>query len=245
MNNHERYTQQAAWTRELRTYLFAKAGLSTAKRVLEVGCGTGAILHNLATHASSSIHGLDLSPSALAECRLHAPAALLTQGDACLLPYPPETFDIVYCHFLLLWIAEPRRALQEMKRVTVHRGCILALAEPDYTGRVDQPAELACFGRLQAESLHNQGADITIGSQLADLFHQSGIRTVEAGVLRSRSSGELSSQEWENERTVLEADLAGIATAGEIERMRALDLQARQRGRRVLYVPTYFAWGQV
>ncbi|PIV25986.1 MAG: SAM-dependent methyltransferase, partial [Anaerolineae bacterium CG03_land_8_20_14_0_80_58_20] len=42
MNGHERYTQQARWTRDLRAYLFDKAGLRDARRVLEVGCGTGA-----------------------------------------------------------------------------------------------------------------------------------------------------------------------------------------------------------
>jgi len=73
MNWHLRYIQQAAWTRDLRAYLFDKVGLTRARRVLEVGCGTGAILAELKTPAS--LHGLDLQPSALTECRVHAPAA--------------------------------------------------------------------------------------------------------------------------------------------------------------------------
>ena len=47
MNWHSRYLQQAAWTRELRTYVFEQAGISSANRILEVGCGTGAILSGL------------------------------------------------------------------------------------------------------------------------------------------------------------------------------------------------------
>src|SRR3990172_4682062 len=156
MNWHARYTQQANWTRELHEYLFQRTGIEEANGVLEVGCGTGAVLSGIQTHA---LHGLDVRPASLMEARVHAPAASLTCGDALSLPYPDETFDITFCHFLLLWVREPRRALLEMRRVTRPGGSVLALAEPDYSARVDEPAELAVLGRWQAESLRGQGAD--------------------------------------------------------------------------------------
>ena len=58
MNWHLRYIQQANWTRELREYLFQRTGMATAERVLEVGCGTGAILGEVRTddELASSIH---------------------------------------------------------------------------------------------------------------------------------------------------------------------------------------------
>src|SRR3990172_11979722 len=102
MNWHTRYAQQAKWTRDLRAYLFNKARLDDASRVLEVGCGTGAILSELPDHLS--LHGLDLDPAALAECRIHASAASLIRGNALALPYIDRSFEIVYCHFLLLWV---------------------------------------------------------------------------------------------------------------------------------------------
>ncbi|HSL30301.1 MAG TPA: class I SAM-dependent methyltransferase, partial [Anaerolineales bacterium] len=103
MDWHSRYTQQARWTRDLRAYLFEEANLSSASRVLEVGCGTGAILSELPE--SFAVHGLDIDPAALAQCRLHAPASALVQGDVLQLPYSNQSFDIVYCHFLLLWVS--------------------------------------------------------------------------------------------------------------------------------------------
>ena len=82
MNWHHRYLQQAAWTSDLRAYLFDKTGLTQARRVLEVGCGTGAILSTLQTSASSSrtmsLHGLDLDAAALNEAHFHIPTAFLT-----------------------------------------------------------------------------------------------------------------------------------------------------------------------
>ena len=249
INWHHRYLQQAAWTSDLRAYLFDKTGLTQARRVLEVGCGTGAILSTLQTSASSSrtmsLHGLDFDIVALHESHLHAPTAFSTRGDAHALPYSNQSFDIVYCHFLLLWVNDPLQALTEMKRVTKSNGYVLALAEPDYTARTDQPDELAELGRLQNESLQRQGADISLGARLADLFFQAGIKTIETGVIQSRDNDALSSEEWQNEWAVIESDLAESVTKKEIARLKKLDQEARKHETRVLNVPTYFAWGQV
>ena len=86
MDWHARFLQQAEWTRDLRAHLFGRARLDRAKSVLEVGCGTGAILGDLPTPAS--VHGLDLEPARLVEARIHAPTAYLTCSDALHLPYP-------------------------------------------------------------------------------------------------------------------------------------------------------------
>jgi len=243
MNWHLRYIQQAAWTRDLRAYLFDKVRLNRARRVLEVGCGTGAILADLKT--SASLHGLDLQPSALTECRVHAPAAALTRGDGLALPYSNESFDISFCHFFLLWVHDPLQALLEMKRVTKHNGHILALAEPDYSSRVDKPDELAVLGEWQTESLQRQGADVSLGAHLADLFFQAGIKVIETGAIQRRGDEALSPDERENEWAVLSADLTGIISGEEIQKMKRLDETAWRNGERVLNVPTYFAWGQV
>jgi ubiquinone/menaquinone biosynthesis C-methylase UbiE len=246
---HHRYLQQAAWTSNLRGYLFDKTNLTQARRVLEVGCGTGAILSTLQTSASSSrtmsLHGLDLNAAVLKEAHLHAPTAFFARGDAHSLPYPNQSFDITYCHFFLLWVNDPLQVLIGMKRVTKANGYVLALAEPDYATRTDQPDELAELGRLQNESLQRQGADISLGARLADLFFRAGINIIETGVIQSRENDAPSSEEWQNEWTVIESDLAESVTKKEIERLKKLDQKARKRGTRVLNVPTYFAWGQV
>jgi len=242
MNWHTRYTQQASWTRDLRAYLFEQTSLKSAQHVLEVGCGTGAILSKV--DSSGSSHGLDIQINSLLEARLHAPSALLAQGDALSLPYADGCFDVTFCHFLLLWVADPSQALSEMKRVTRLGGHILALAEPDYSARLDKPESLSVLGKWQTEALHRQGADPSIGAGLAELFFRAGIEIVETGTIERSGSAGLTPEDWNIEWAVLEADLAGFVPEREIRKMKVLDEQARARGERELYVPTYFAWGR-
>lgn len=242
MNWHARYAQQARWTRDLRTYIFDKIQPDDVSRLLEVGCGTGAVLSELPPHVP--LHGLDLDPAALAQCRIHAPAASLTCGDALHLPYPNHSFDITCCHFLLLWVRDPLQALTEMKRVTKAGGHVVAFAEPDYSNRIDKPEELVPLGRWQADALRKQGADPGFGAHLAESFFEAGIRLIETGTIQG-GEGEASPGEREMEWAVIEADLAGSVSSEDIQKMKLLDKTARERGERVLHVPTYFAWGQV
>jgi ubiquinone/menaquinone biosynthesis C-methylase UbiE len=241
MNWHTRYIQQAKWTRDLRTYLFEKAGLEGASRVLEVGCGTGVILSELPSHIS--LHGLDIDPAALNQCQVHAPAASLIRGNALELSYSNKSFDIVYCHFFLLWVNDPLQALLEMQRVTKAGAHVIAFAEPDYTARIDKPAQLIQLGQWQAESLKRQGADPSLGAHLADLFFRAGIVLVETGTIQN-ADHDPSHDEWEMEWAVIESDLTGLVSDDDIHKMKIVDEQARARGERELYVPTHFAWGR-
>jgi ubiquinone/menaquinone biosynthesis C-methylase UbiE len=242
MNWHTRYLQQATWTYDLRRYLFKKAELENARHILEVGCGTGAILRGLDSPAA--LHGLDLNPAALAQCQIHAPNVTLTQANGLALPYPNQMFDIVYCHYFLLWVDNPLQAVREMKRVTKEHGHILALAEPDYESRVDKPDELKLLGKWQKESLKRQGANPSFGSRLAETFFQAGIQIHETVTIQSAKKNP-TVEEREMEWAVIEADLAGSVSEAEIQKMKLLDERAWKHGDRVLHVPTYFVWGQI
>ena len=244
INWHERYVRQAGWTRNLREYLFRRCALSQAHRALEVGCGTGAVLQDIAA-AGPQIHGLDLSLSSLRACREHVPTAQLTQADARSLPYPAGAFNITFCHFLLLWVPDPVQALVEMKRVTASSGYVIAFAEPDYGARQDEPAELERLAQHQNEALERQGAALRRGAELANLFRQAGIPLTEAGTIRTPGRQEQSEADWESEWQVLEDDLAGTISSDELARIKEVDGRARMLGQHMLNVPTYFAWGQV
>jgi SAM-dependent methyltransferase len=245
MDWHARFIQQASWTHHLRDYLFARVGLADAPRVLDVGCGTGSLLAELPARTHAAIHGLDIEPRHLAEAHFHAPAAILTHGDVQALPYTSYVFDITFCHYLLLWVRDPLQALGEMRRVTRQGGHVLALAEPDYSKRIDRPEALAPLGRWQRESLLQQGADADVGGRLVGLFTRAGIKVLEAGTLQREGMKPNTAEERELEWVVLEADLNGFIPEEEIRAMKRLDGQAWKHGERLLYVPTFFACGVV
>jgi ubiquinone/menaquinone biosynthesis C-methylase UbiE len=89
-----------------------------ARRVLEVGCGTGHYLAGLQA-MPAQLYGLDLSRGMLAQAqRREVPMALL-RGRAGKLPFADATFDLVYCvnaihHFgqQRAFVAEARRLLR-------------------------------------------------------------------------------------------------------------------------------------
>lgn len=243
MDWHARYTQQAGWTAQLRAFLFKQAGVYSARNLLDLGCGTGAVLADFT--ARPGLHGLDLNFDALRQTSLHAPAAHLTCGDAACLPYGLAAFDAAFCHFTLLWVKDPFQAVTEMRRVTRPGGVVLALAEPDYGGRVDYPLELAELGRWQTEALQRQGADPWLGRKLASAFSRAGLHSIQTGVIGGQWQGALSPLELDLEWQTLMADLDGQVLPARLEKMRSLDELAWAQGDRVLYVPTFYAWGVV
>jgi SAM-dependent methyltransferase len=95
--------------------------------VVDVGCGTGALLARYAA-GGCRVAGIDTSPAMLAEARRRlGPAALLVVGDATALPFPSGGADLVVATMLLHSLPMEARvpALTEMARVAGERGRLL------------------------------------------------------------------------------------------------------------------------
>ena len=67
---------------------------------------------------------------------------------------------------------------------------------------------------------------------------------VESGVLGGQWKIQVPPDGWRSEWQVLRADLSEIAPPGELARLEKIDQEAYRRGERVLYVPTFYAWGR-
>jgi SAM-dependent methyltransferase len=244
---HQRFLQQAGWTEPLRAHLFARAGIRHARRILEVGCGTGAVCASAArAYPSVRVVGLDIDIPRLRFAHTYDRECRYAGGNAFRLPFESGSFDLTFCHYLLLWIRGPQAALREMVRVTRRGGWLAALAEPDYGGRIDHPDGLAASGRMQSDSLRRQGADPGIGRELVGLFSDSGVCLQTSGVLGAElDPGGASSQETALEMKILRDDLGEKVSGPEWEIIREADRAARDSGRRVLFIPTFYAAGTV
>lgn len=241
---HRRFIQQAGWTATLRRHIFQRAGLPNARRVVEIGCGTGAVLRTVVLPPHAGLHGVDIDLALLRVAGQEVTTAKLVAADAHRLPYSDGAFDIAFFHFVLLWLADPVNALAETARVTRPGGAVIAFAEPDYYQRVDQPGRLAELGKLQTEALRTQGADPDLGGRLPELLQSAGLKVVESGQLRRPAEppkAEDAALEWE----VMRADLQGLMDAQGLDNLEQVDQQARLAGERIAFVPTYYAWGRV
>ncbi len=219
--------------------------MERARRVLEVGCGTGAILLDMEQAVPLGLYGVDINLPGLRQAQKHVPLAQLITGNALRLPYASASFDITFCHFLLLWVKDPQTALAEMRRVTRPGGYVVALAEPDYGGRIDYPEALVPLGRLQARSLANQGADPLLGRKLSGLLNDAGLESVQVGLIGGFWNCPPTPEALELEWDVLTSDLDGTIPTNLIPALREIDHKAWEQGSRILYVPTFYGWGQV
>jgi ubiquinone/menaquinone biosynthesis C-methylase UbiE len=90
-------------------------------RVLEIGCGTGAICRRLARDAAE-VTGIDPSPVFVERARALAPGIRFEVADGQALPFADDSFDVAIFHTVLCHVPDPEAALREARRVARHLG---------------------------------------------------------------------------------------------------------------------------
>lgn len=92
-------------------------------KILEVGCGGGAMARAIKAHRPDlHVHGCDISPNAIAAAREYADAVAYRLGDATDLPFESEEFDAVVILDVLEHLEHPERAIAEVHRVLKPEG---------------------------------------------------------------------------------------------------------------------------
>jgi len=247
---HKRFSQQAQWTSNTRNYLFGLAGVFESNYVLDVGCGTGALTRQLSQSGVQHPVGIDINTQFLELATTQDQNGEFFIADAHSIPFNQNTFDCSFCHYVLMWVSDPFAMLKQMKRVTKPGAAVLALAEPDYGGRIDYPQQLELINQWQSEALLHQGADPYFGRKLKGLFHQAGLVEIQVGVIGAQWEAAPSRQELLSEWSIIQHDLSTLnKEKSEIskisEAIKEIDLKAWDTGERILYVPTFYALGRV
>ncbi|MDP9133034.1 MAG: methyltransferase domain-containing protein, partial [Nitrospirota bacterium] len=144
---------------------------------LEVGAGAGSIVRWLEQRVgpSGKVVALDNNPRFL---RSSGSSTIdILQGDICDMELPPATFDLVHARYVMIHIAEYRRAFERMLRCVKPGGWVV-IEEPDFEGAraVTGPAEArGAFTRVTAaieRMFTSLGMDYALGAKLPALFQQ-------------------------------------------------------------------------
>jgi SAM-dependent methyltransferase len=160
------------------------AGVRSGQRVLDVGCGPGALTAELVARVgASAVAAVDPSESFVAAARERHPGVEVVQASAEQLPFPDLTFDAAVAQLVVHFMADPIRGLAEMARVTRHNGVVAACVWDHAGGQ----GPLSLFWR-EAHALdpevddESKLAGVREG-HLAELIDAAGLHEIEETVL--------------------------------------------------------------
>ena len=201
------------------------ASVAPAQRVLDVGCGPGALTAELVARlGAAAVSAVDPSEPFVAAARERYPEVDVRHASAEELPYPDATFDSALAQLVVNFMADPAAGVGEMKRVTRPEGVVVACVWDHAGGRGplsplwDAARELDPDVTGESRLLGTQEGD------LATLFASVGLREVEETVL-SVSVEHPTFEEWWEPFT-LGVGPAGAYVAGLDEEARAATARA-------------------
>jgi SAM-dependent methyltransferase len=155
------------------------AGLRRGMRVADLGCGVGMVTALLADLVGPEGHavGIDASAAQLAQARTlwcHGNNTRFVEASATATGLPRESFDLVYCRFLLIHLPHPEQALREMRALLRPEG-LLVCEDGDLTSAGSEPpSALGAFAELFGRLGPRRGVDYTLGRRLFHLIGAAG-----------------------------------------------------------------------
>jgi SAM-dependent methyltransferase len=159
------------------------AGVRAGQRVLDVGCGPGALTAELAGRlGADAVTAVDPSEPFVAAARARNPGVNVLQASAEHLPFADDEFDAAFAQLVVHFMTDPVAGLAEMARVTRRNGVVAACVW-DHGGH---QGPLSLFWKAAREldpgvDDESQLAGAREG-HLAELFAAAGLRDIEETV---------------------------------------------------------------
>jgi SAM-dependent methyltransferase len=172
------------------------AGVSAGQRVVDVGCGPGALTGELVDRlGADAVSAVDPSESFVAAIQERYPAVRVEHAPAERLPFPDDTFDAALAQLVVHFMADPETGLAEMSRVT-RPGGVVAACVWDHAGSGGPLTAFWAVAReLDPAAEDESGLAGVRDGHLAELLRAAGMRAVEQTTL-SVSVGHPSFDEW-------------------------------------------------
>jgi SAM-dependent methyltransferase len=169
------------------------AGIKPGDKVLDVGCGPGALTEALVERlGEGSVWAVDPSEPFAQACRSRLPGVTVLVAEAEALPFADDSFDAALSQLVVNFMRDPEAGVREMTRVT-RPGGVVASAVWDYAGEMTL---LRAFWDAAREIAPKAGAALDEGvgmpwcreGQLAALWSTVGIREVRFSALEVTAS---------------------------------------------------------
>lgn len=220
--------------------------LKECKTVLDVGCGLGTFSLKISEMTGGELIGIDKNLKLLKEAKvvLKGKNVELCNSDAHFLPFKNDVFDLVTCTVTLMWVKDPKGAVNEMARVAKKGGEVLAALEPDYGGIIRHP-DKENLARIEVKQLKKAGADPFIGRKLKMIFENAGLKTdvgisPESLLLGDRLEDRLAKDWWLFEKMYKESGILRKEIADYKKELNG----AVKKKHAIMFVPCFYAIGK-
>ena len=197
------------------------AGIRAGQRVLDVGCGPGALTAELVHRVGpAAVSAVDPSEPFVAAARERQPQVSVQRASAEQLPFPDDAFDAALAQLVVHFMSDPGAGVAEMRRVTRRDGVVAACVWDHAGGQGPLSAFWEVATGLDANVEDESSLVGAREGDLADLFESAGLRDVEETAL-SVSLEHPSFEDWWEPFTF------GVGPAGVY--VAALDSERRAR----------------
>jgi SAM-dependent methyltransferase len=160
------------------------AGVTAGERVLDVGCGPGALTEELVRRLGpTAVSAVDPSEPFVAAAQERQLGVDVRRAAAEQLPFPDATFGACLAQLVVHFMADPLRGLREMARVTRPDGVVAACVW-DHAGQGPLSLFWGSARELDPEVEDESKLPGAREGDLARLFAGAGLREVEETALR-------------------------------------------------------------